>query len=36
MVYGIKTGYGFYGPDQGVQRGARIIELKEEIQNGKV
>lgn len=30
LVYGRKTGYGCYGPPPGMQRGARVIILKEE------
>lgn len=30
LVYGRKTGYGSYGPPEGVMRGARVIVLKEE------
>ena len=29
LVYGRKTGYGCYGPPEGVQRGARVIKMKE-------
>ena len=36
LVYGRKTGYGCYGPD-GMQRGARVIKLKEFIdENGNL
>jgi len=29
LVYGRKTGFGYYGPVGNVERGARVIELKE-------
>ena len=31
LVYGRKTGFGGYGPQPGVQRGARVIQLQEYI-----
>ena len=35
LGYGQKTGYGSYGPPPGIQKGARVLLLREGEQPGK-